>query len=193
MAPVPDAIASALFLVAAFSGAGVCQALWLSSARSRRFDVPIDGGRTWRGRRLFGDNKTLRGFVVMVPATAASFALVAAAWPGAAAGALWPLSLAGYASLGAWAGVGFMAGELPNSFIKRQLDIAPGAPARGRWLHPLFAMIDRCDSVVGAMAFLAGAVPVPLLCWAVVALVGPVLHGCFSAVVFGLGGKARLG
>src|SRR6185369_11647711 len=29
----------------------------------RGLAVPIDGGRRWRGKRLFGDNKTYRGIV----------------------------------------------------------------------------------------------------------------------------------
>src|SRR5690554_307556 len=28
-----------------------------------QLDRPIDGGKTWRGRRLFGEHKTIRGFV----------------------------------------------------------------------------------------------------------------------------------
>ena len=31
--------------------------------------------------------------------------------------------------MGAWCALGFMLGELPNSFVKRQLDIAPGGTA----------------------------------------------------------------
>jgi CDP-2,3-bis-(O-geranylgeranyl)-sn-glycerol synthase len=193
MAPALDATAGALFLVSAFSLAGTCQAFWLASPLSRHFDLPLDGGRTWRGRRIFGDNKTLRGFVVMVPATAMSFAVLAAAWPDTPADHLWKLSAAEYGALGAWAGFGFMAGELPNSFFKRQLDVPPGSPGNGRYLGAVFAAIDRCDSVIGAMAFVSLAVPVPIATWALVALIGPALHGCFSAAVFLLGGKARLG
>ena len=193
MAPPLDATLLALFLLGAFSLAGTCQTFWLASPLSRPFDVPLDGGRTWRGRRLFGDNKTFRGFVVMVPATALSFALLAAAWPHSAADHLWTLSAAEYGGLGAWAGFGFMAGELPNSFLKRQLGVAPGATAAGRIGGPLLALVDRCDSVVGAMLFLSLIVPVPITTWALVALIGPALHGCFSVAVFLLGGKARLG
>jgi hypothetical protein len=193
MAARLDPAACALFLIAAFSLAGTCQAFWLASPISRWFDLPIDGGRTWRGRRIFGANKTLRGFMVMVPAAAVSFAFLAAAWPSAGLDRLWPLSGAEYAALGAWAGFGFMAGELPNSFLKRQLGVPPGAAAHGRYRGPLLAGIDRCDSVIGAMCFLAVAVPVPLLTVALVALLGPALHGVFSAAVFHLGGKARLG
>jgi CDP-diacylglycerol--serine O-phosphatidyltransferase len=45
-----------------------------------------------------------------------------------------------------------MLGELPNSFLKRRLGIAPGAtPARGR---PLFVLMDQLDSGIGcALAY----------------------------------------
>ena len=121
-------IACALFLIAAFVLAGVAQTAWLGSRTSRRFAVPLDGARTFRGRRIFGDNKTARGFLVMVPATGAAFWLLARLIEtrGPLAHGLWPLTLAGYWWLGVAAGFGFMLGELPNSFLKRQLGIPPG-------------------------------------------------------------------
>ncbi len=183
-------LACALFLVAAFVLAGVCQAAWLASPRSWRFGSPIDGGRTFRGRRLFGDNKTWRGFVVMVPATGASFGLLSIVASTHVTG-LWPLSAGAYVGLGLPAGVGFMAGELPNSFVKRQLDIPSGAAARGPISRPLWFVIDRIDSAAGMMLVLRLAVPVPWQTWLYVALIGPALHGLFSVLVYRLGGKAR--
>ena len=55
-----------------------------------------------RGERIFGANKTVRGFVVMVPATAAAFALLAALLGSAGLdrAGVWRLSPAGYAALG---------------------------------------------------------------------------------------------
>src|SRR5438445_5057346 len=129
---VLDPAAYAAFLVAAFMLAGVCQTAWMALPVSRRFAIPLDGGRTFRGQRLFGANKTLRGFVIMVPATGVSFALladVAGRLPSGLAGP-WPVPSADYALLGMWAGLGFMLGELPNSFVKRQLGVAPGHPAK---------------------------------------------------------------
>jgi hypothetical protein len=184
--------ACAAFLLAACSLAGVCQAMWLGSPAARRFSAPIDAGVSWRGRRLLGDHKTLRGFVVMVPATAVSFvtvALLLSREPGAHG--LWPLTPLGYLALGAWAGLGFMAGELPNSFLKRRLDIAPGQPAGSGVARAIFFVIDRVDSIVGLGVAMAIAVPVPLLTWVYIAVVGPVLHGLFSVLVYQLGGKAR--
>ena len=186
-----DPAACAVFLLLAFTLAGFAQTAWFRHRWSYSFTTPIDGRMTLRGRRLFGDNKTLRGFVVMVPAAAAAFVLLAAiARPFDGAG-LWPLTLWGYALLGAWAGFGFMAGELPNSFIKRQLDIEPGHAAGSSLAAAIHFAIDRIDSGIGMLAAIALAVPLPWQTIAIVLLVGPAIHWSFSLLMFRLGVKAR--
>src|SRR5439155_1243137 len=98
--------ACAAFLVGAFTLAGVSQTAWLALPLSRRFAIPLDGGRTFRGRRIFGANKTLRGFVIMVPATGLSFAALAGLLEGSPSGqtGLWPGASADYGLLGMWGG-----------------------------------------------------------------------------------------
>jgi CDP-2,3-bis-(O-geranylgeranyl)-sn-glycerol synthase len=184
-----DPFACSVFLLAAFVLAGSAQALWLASEASRRWSWPLDGGRRFRGRRLLGDNKTARGFVVMVPATGLAFMVLALA--GSGTPGLWPLTPAQYLGLGILAGAGCMLGELPNSFIKRQLRIPPGSPAPGAVARPLFFVVDRLDSTLGALAALMLSVPVPPATVASVLLVGVALHGVLSVVTFRLGGKAR--
>jgi hypothetical protein len=186
-----NAWACALFLVAAFVVAGVAQTAWFAAPFSRRFAVPLDGGTHLRGRRLFGDNKTLRGFVVMVPAAALAFMGMALAIATPAAKGLWPLTPAGYAWLGACAGFGFMAGELPNSFIKRQLDIDPGASARRGWTSAAQFAIDRVDSGVGMLLAVSLAARTPLATWPLVLAIGFSFHWAFSVLMFQLGLKAR--
>ena len=68
----------------------------------------------------------------MVPAAAGAFALLAVLVADRGVAGLWNLSASSYAVLGAWPRLGFMAGELPNSFIKRQLDIPPGGAPHSR-------------------------------------------------------------
>lgn len=184
---------AALFLVAAMAIAGVGQAIWLGSAISRRFAWPLDGGATWRGRRLFGDNKTARGFIVMVPATGAAFALMGGLLASSNGGplAVWPLTTSEYFLLGLWAGIGFMVGELPNSCLKRQLAVPPGQAAPGRVSRWAFALLDRIDSAVGMMIALALVVPMSAAAWLYMLTIGPVVHGLFSLLVFQLGGKTR--
>jgi CDP-2,3-bis-(O-geranylgeranyl)-sn-glycerol synthase len=184
-----DPRACALFLVAGFVLAGGVQAAWLASEASRRWAWPLDGGRTFRGRPLFGDNKTARGFVVMVPATGLAFFLLALTASGHSG--LWPLTPWQYLALGILAGAGCMLGELPNSFVKRQLGIAPGSPATGALARPVFSVIDRLDSTLGVLAAVALAVPVPPATIGYVLLMGVVVHGALSVVTFKLGGKAR--
>jgi CDP-archaeol synthase len=195
VAPAPplDAGACALFLLTTFVLAGFAQVAWLASPASRAFAQPLDRGHTLRGRRLFGDNKTLRGFVVMVPASACAFVAVSqiALQGEAQAFGLWNLTPIQYALLGAWAGLGFMLGELPNSFVKRQLDIAPGQliPNPGGAVWQLAA--DRVDSGLGMLIALAMVVPVPWPTWALVLLLGWTLHWGFSAALFRLRVKPR--
>lgn len=190
----PDPLAAALFLTAAFILAGLAHSAWLRTALSRRLMMPLDGGVEFRGRRVFGDNKTVRGFVVIVPAAALAFAGLAAAisWVNAdAMSLLWPLSTSRYAALGALAGFGFMAGELPNSFVKRQLDIAPGRAPRGALAAAVAFIADRVDSILGMLVALSIAVPTPAMLWLYVLLIGPGIHLGFSALLYRLGVKAR--
>jgi CDP-2,3-bis-(O-geranylgeranyl)-sn-glycerol synthase len=185
-----DPVACGVFLLVAFVLAGIAQTAWLHMPRSASLAIPLDGGHTWRGRRIFGANKTLRGFVVMVPAAAVAFAAIAAISGGESAG-LWPLAVSGYAALGAWAAIGFMAGELPNSFVKRQFDIAPGSAPLGRLRTAVHFAIDRLDSGVGMLAAISLVVPAPLATWLVVLIVGPAIHWSFSVAMFHLGIKTR--
>lgn len=137
-------------LLAAAGLAGVVQRydLW------RCFKRPIDGGATLGGRRVFGDNKTWRGVVCAVAGCVAAVAtqkyLV-----GAHAGGL---SVIDYAkvnpfTLGASLGLGAIVGELPNSFVKRRLAIAPGGGAPGI-LKPVFYLWDQVDVLTTTWPFL---------------------------------------
>jgi CDP-2,3-bis-(O-geranylgeranyl)-sn-glycerol synthase len=184
--------ACAALLIVAFILAGAAQTAWFAWEGSQVFAIPLDGGLTVRGRRLFGENKTIRGLVVMVPAGAAALAATASIFVAALPSSLgiWPLTTARYAALGAWCALGFMIGELPNSFVKRQLDIAPGAAAAGRGLAWQLA-VDRLDSGVGLLVAANLIVSVPLTTWATVLVVGPLFHWSFSVLMFRLGLKPR--
>ena len=188
-----DPLHCALFLILAFVLAGILHSLWLHNRLSQALAIPLDGGRMFRGRPILGENKTLRGFV-MVPAAALAFAAVGAiiSLPqGAPPVTLWQLTPTGYAALGALAGFGFMAGELPNSFFKRQFGILPGqAPASGLTKAICFT-IDRIDSIVGMLAAVTMTVHTPWATWLWVLILGPSIHLLFSWWLFRMGVKRR--
>jgi len=188
------ALGSALFLVAAMSLAGLAHLAWLKCRLSKRFNQPLDAAMTFRGRRIFGPNKMLRGLMVLPFAAAVTFTVLAAvrerlpAWIDAG---MWDLSIDEYAALGFACGLAFMLAELPNSFFKRQLDVAPGEPPDREWLKPVCFVFDRCDSVLGVMAVVSLTVPVALATWAWVFILGPTSHALFSALLHGIGEKVR--
>jgi CDP-2,3-bis-(O-geranylgeranyl)-sn-glycerol synthase len=182
----PDALSCGSFLLASFIPAGCLHTLWLKSSWSKYLAIPLDFGMTFRGRRIFGDNKMLRGFVMIVPAGAVSFLLLSKILE-----IPWPLSASQYAGLGALAGLGFMLGELPNSFMKRQLDIAPGQSPEGAAARVACFLIDHTDSIFGMLIALRSLVPVPWLTWVVVLGAGACVHTTFSIAMFYLSIKGR--
>jgi CDP-2,3-bis-(O-geranylgeranyl)-sn-glycerol synthase len=168
--------------------------MWLRMPASRRLLIPLDGGLSFRGRRVFGENKTVRGFVVMVPAAAGAFAalhaLLSAFAPDVSA-SLWSLPTSRFAALGAWAGFGFMLGELPNSFVKRQLDVAPGMAPPSRAGAIATFIVDRIDSILGMLIVVSIVAPTPPMTWVYVLVIGPGIHLAFSVLLHRLGVKAR--
>ena len=118
---------------------------------------PVDFGRRFRGRRLFGDNKKLRGVLTGGVGAAAVFAVQATVLHGVAG--LKELEAFDYAAVSPWLfgfclGAAAMLSELANSFAKRQLDIPPGRQAQGRW-GPVFHVVDQVDLLLGAWLVIA--------------------------------------
>jgi CDP-archaeol synthase len=118
-----------------------------------RLKLPLDAGLAVRGRRVFGENKTLRGALMMSGGTlAATVVLTRSSW---FRSKLPPeLSEASPLAYGALLGSGVVAGELPNSFLKRQLGIGPG-DRRATPGGMALAVFDQGDFVLGCWATLA--------------------------------------
>ncbi|MBI4615715.1 MAG: CDP-archaeol synthase [Planctomycetes bacterium] len=119
--------------------------------------IPLDGGAIFRGKRVFGNNKTVRGLLAMALFTALFFQLQSILyerfeWARSASffdytlpGRIWSPIAAG-----AVYGLGYALAELPNSLVKRRLGIGAGREATGvlRWI---FLVVDQGDSVLGCL------------------------------------------
>jgi CDP-2,3-bis-(O-geranylgeranyl)-sn-glycerol synthase len=194
VAETPQALPCAIFIIVAMSLAGLAHVLWLRSSLSARFRAPVDFNLTLGGRPVLGSNKMWRGFVVMPPAAALSFWILGSlhdSLPAWIEAGMWRLSPERYALLGFASGLAFMAAELPNSFAKRQLGVAPGMAPRNRGLAAAFFIVDRVDSVLGVLLVLTLMAPVPPRTWFWVLLFGPGVHWLFSAWMYRLKVKAR--
>ncbi len=84
-----------------------------------------------------------------------------------------------------------MAGELPNSFLKRQLDVAPGAAPERTWAKVLTFVFDRFDSLVGLLASAAVFVATPWQLWLILLVGGSFVHWLFSVLLYAFGVKKR--
>ena len=90
--------------------------------------------------------------------------------------------------------MGYIVGELPNSFLKRQLDIAPGAAASGTLSTMVFWCIDQVDFLAGivVVAAVAGHV-IPADVVVTLAVIALVVHPAVAALMVALGLKKRVG
>ena len=164
-------------VVAALVHLLVLRMRWLESLR-----VPLDGGATVRGRRIFGDNKTIRGAVIMIVVSMGAMLLQGVY-------RLPSLEYFDYGSVnlalaGMLLGAGFVLGELPNSFLKRQLGVAPGAHG-GVW----HAVLDQVDSIIGALLLLSLVWVAPLRVWILGFLLGTGLHMAVNGIFVLVGVK----
>jgi len=154
---------------------------------------PLDQHLTLRGRRLLGQNKTLRGALIMTGATSLMTGLLAqTAAPLYQRLAICPFQVSHPWLWGLLVGAGYWLGELPNSFVKRQLDIAPGAMAAGT-TGIVFWLVDQLDSVAGVFLLLSIVWRPDALLIVIVAAMALLLHPLVAALMVALRLKVRVG
>lgn len=122
----------------------------------RKFNRPIDGGKTWRGKPLLGKNKTWRGFIAGWLAAVAFIALQYLAVENIPALNEW--SLVDYTSISlvlvaTMQAFGALGGDSIKSFFKRQIGIHSGQS----WVP-----FDQIDFLLGAALSTFWLVDLPL-------------------------------
>jgi len=154
---------------------------------------PMDFGVTFRGRRLFGDNKTWRGALVTIGTTTVAAWLLArvsdCCWH---LPTLTPFARTHSLAWGLLLGTGYIAGELPNSFAKRQIGIAPGDSGRG-CSGRAFWIVDQIDSLVGMLIAIAPIWRPSLALLVAILAIMLVAHPLSAWVMMQFGLKDRVG
>lgn len=142
----------------------------------RSWNTPMDFGRSFRGKRIFGANKTWRGLItgtVMATITLAVQQYLVAQYDWAS----WLAQGVDYSQLpllivGPLFGIGALFGDAIESFFKRQLNIPPGES----WFP-----FDQIDYILGGMIAVMPFVQLGLAqyLWIVVLWVGVHLVASF--------------
>lgn len=149
--------------------AGAANMVFTKTRLYRTGNVPLDGGRMWRdGKRIFGGNKTKNGFLGMIVLGALSQLLWGFVCGCSDSMTAWnqmytvlPNHPAVNLAAGALLGFAYVLFELPNSFLKRRLDIPSGETGSGA-VGLLFFFIDQIDSLLGVVLVLHLMCPLTL-------------------------------
>jgi hypothetical protein len=178
---------SGLLVFVAVLGAPVLHAPVLALDLFEGLKRPLDGGATIGGRRLFGDNKTWRGALFMVAGPALA-AVLLTRWPAFRDALPDAVSDAPPLLWGALVGLGVVVGELPNSFLKRRLDIAPGTQRRGAGGLALI-VLDQADLVPGVWLCLAPVYVLPVATAAVAFAAVTAVHLVINVIGYAVGAR----
>ena len=139
---------------------------------------PIDGGR-----HVFGNNKTWRGALCMFTGVLIATGIC---WP------LLPDSLRDehWLAVGALIGAGTVLGELPNSYLKRRLGIAPG---ERRTTPAGIALIvyDQADFVPGIALALLPIWTMPLDTLVIGFVAVTAIHFAINVIGYGIGAREQ--
>jgi hypothetical protein len=112
---------------------------------------PMDMGVTFLGKPLFGPNKTWRGIVVSTIGCVAFSFFICYLYSGSEV--FKSISIVDFNQVnplyfGLALGLGMILGELPNSFLKRQIGIGSGEQGSG-FGGILFRIFDQIDLLLG--------------------------------------------
>jgi hypothetical protein len=91
--------------------------------------------------------------------------------------------------VGLLVGLGTVLGELPNSFLKRRLDIAPGTRRRSPGGIAL-AVLDQGDLVLGIWVCLAPVWVMPVWLAAVAFAAIAAIHAVMNVIGYAIGARA---
>lgn len=177
------------FAIWFFLPAGAANMVPIFAARIpalRRFDAPMDGGHSFRGKRIFGDHKTWRGLIAgMLVATIVlglqQLLVQHTSWAANLTAnvdyAMLPLLL-----VGPLFGLGALGGDAIESFFKRQHNVAPG--------HGWFPF-DQIDYIIGGALATAPFVQLEFNQYALIIVFWLLAHIVFSYIGYILKLKER--
>jgi len=172
-----------------FLPAGVANMMPIFAARVpqlKHLDAPIDFGKSFRGKRIFGAHKTWRGLVagIIFGTITLYFQQLLVAHSGWLQSWTSPVDYAQLPTLvlGPLFAIGALGGDAIESFFKRQVNIPPG--------HGWFPF-DQTDYIIGASIASVPFVSLSLWQYFGLVLMWLVIHLAASATGYLIGVKER--
>lgn len=171
--------------------AGILNMCWCKTDLCNWLSRPMDRNRILKdGKRMFGENKTWKGFFGMIILSA----ICTVIW-GALCGKSGYLVRHNYLYqnydntliynivIGLSLGIAYALAELPNSFMKRRIEISPGKSLdgpKGIW----FIFFDQADSVFGCVLVLCFVFRMTIPFYLFYVLLGALTHLLVNAFLY---------
>lgn len=170
--------------------AGIINSIWCKTKYMKLLQYPMDNGKNFiDGKRIFGDNKTWKGFMGYIVLNIVCMVI----WGMVCRGTNLEHYNMFYEStqnnlinnvlIGFWLGLAYAAFELPNSFIKRRLGIVPGKSISG-FLKAFFVFFDQADSVFGCVLVVYIYANMSVGFYFIYVLVGAVTHILINMLLY---------
>ena len=170
---------------------GVMNMVWCRSRIMSCLKIPMDNNIILKdGKRLFGDNKTWKGFLGMI-----IWGIVSTVIWGGVCYKIQFLESHNYMYvnydntiryniiMGFLLGLAYAVFELPNSFVKRRLNIKPGKHADGfKGLIGIF--VDMSDSLFACVLVLCIVYKMKLSLYIFYVMLGAITHLIINIILF---------
>lgn len=171
--------------------AGIFNMVWCKAPILKSISIPMDGNRNLRdGKRIFGDNKTWKGFLGMILfgiLCTVAWGLINRVNPFLSQHnyfyANYENTIVYNLMMGAMIGFAYALFELPNSFIKRRLDITPGKTLSGIY-KVLFIFLDQADSIFGCVLVICIVYKMPVWFYFAYVLLGAGTHIIINMLLY---------
>lgn len=167
---------------------GALNMAFVKSAIFNSLKKPIDNNKVLKdGKRLFGDNKTYKGFLGMIITTSIGMnicGLICYAFNLSTTSLLYEKYTNNFLNntiIGAILGLAYISFELPNSYMKRRVDIEPGKSK-----NLFFTFIDQIDSLIGCVIVMAFLFDKPFYYYIFLILIGAVAHYLVNIILYAL-------
>lgn len=163
--------------------AGILNMLCVKQKWFKRYAKPLDRGTLLRDKkRIFGDNKTDLGIFTMIVCSIITHII----WGEICKNTVWGIELnklyVNYENVityniivGVLMGIAYMLFELPNSFIKRRINIPDGKTLTGI-KGKTFMIIDQIDSMFGIALILVITSSISILEYLNYVILGGMTH-----------------
>lgn len=188
-------ISTLLLSIAPIAIAGSANMAFVKSPFLNGLKTPIDNGYIYRdGKPVFGANKTWKGAVGMIGLSGLTLWLFSILL--GEHYSLWTVYRpAGDFKLvaffdGLLLGLAYIVFELPNSFIKRRIDIGAGKNAQGK-IGLAFTVIDQADSVIGCALMMLLITHISLSTAILIIVIGSGIHLILNGLLFLVGLKSQ--